>query len=79
VKNFGALGHTRLPGYARGRLGRIEVYHGAFVFPDANAHGEERAAPLYTVSFDAAELWPEAEGRRERVFLNMWEGYLERG
>lgn len=77
VKNFGALGHTRLPAYARGRQGRIEAYHGAHVFPDANALGEERAAPLYTVGFDAAQLWPEAEGRRERVFLNMWEGYLE--
>ena len=77
VKKFGAPGHTRLPGYVRGRLGRIEARHGAHVFPDANAHGGERAAPLYTVGFNAAELWPEAEGRRERVFLNMWEGYLE--
>ena len=79
VKSHGVLGHTRLPAYARGRRGRIEAYHGAHIFPDANAHGEDRAEPLYTVGFDAAELWPEAEGRRARVFLNMWESYLERG
>ncbi|MDP7652271.1 MAG: nitrile hydratase subunit beta [Rhodospirillales bacterium] len=79
VKIHGAPGHTRLPAYARGRRGIVEAHHGAHVFPDANAHGEERAAPLYTVGFDMAELWPEAQGRRERVFLNMWESYLERG
>lgn len=79
VKRHGVPGHTRLPAYARGRRGTVEDYHGAHVFPDINAHGEEQAAPLYTVGFDMAELWPEAEGRRERVFLNMWEGYLERG
>ena len=79
VKSHGVPGHTRLPAYARGRRGRIEAYHGAHIFPDANAHGEDRAEPLYTIGFDAAELWPEAEGRRERVFLNMWESYLERG
>lgn len=79
VKSYGAAGHTRLPGYARGRRGRITAHHGAFIYPDANALGEEQAAPLYTVGFDAAELWPEADGRRERVFINMWETYLERG
>jgi nitrile hydratase subunit beta len=78
AKSHGVSGHTRLPGYVRGRRGRIEAFHGAYVFPDANAHGEKRAEPLYTIGFNAAELWPEAEGRRDRVFLNLWESYLER-
>ena len=26
----------------------------------------------------ADRLWPGAEGRRDRVFLNLWESYLER-
>jgi nitrile hydratase len=56
----------------------IEAYHGAHVLPDAKAHGEDRAEPLYTVVFDAAELWPEAAGRPHRVFLDLWESYLER-
>ena len=37
-----------------------------------------RSEPLYTVGFNAAELWPEAEGRRDSVFLNLWESYVER-
>jgi nitrile hydratase len=77
-KAHGQCGHTRLPGYARGRAGMIHAHHGAHVFPDANARGEERAEALYSVVFDAAELWPEAAGRRERVYLDLWESYLER-
>ena len=77
VKDLSVVGHTRLPAYVRSRQGVIEKYHGAQVFADASALGDERAVPIYTVGFDAAELWPEAAGRRERVFLNMWQGYLE--
>lgn len=78
AKDHGAPGHTRLPAYVRGRSGRIETAHGAHVLPDANARGEARAEPLYTVVFAVAELWPEAAGRRDRVFLDLWESYLER-
>src|SRR5690242_8955504 len=31
--------HTRLPAYARGKVGRIERVHGAHVFPDTHARG----------------------------------------
>lgn len=75
--SHGKPGHTRLPAYARGRTGTIERFCGAHVLPDASARGEERAEPLYTVAFDAGELWPEATGRRERVCLDLWESYLE--
>lgn len=77
AKAYGTPGHTRLPAYVRGRVGRIEARHGAHVLPDASARGEARAEPLYTVAFDAATLWPEAAGRRDRVFLDLWESYLE--
>jgi nitrile hydratase subunit beta len=70
-------GHTRLPQYARGRRGEVSAYHGAHVFPDASARGEERAEPLYTVAFAATELWPEATAARDRVYLDLWESYLE--
>ena len=33
---------------------------------------------VYTVAFEASELWGEAQGRQERVYLNLWERYLER-
>jgi nitrile hydratase beta subunit len=76
--SHGNSGHTRLPAYARGRSGWIESYHGAHVFPDASARGDERAEPLYTVGFTATELWPEAKSQ-DHVFLDLWESYLERG
>jgi nitrile hydratase len=78
ARNHGIAGHTRLPAYVRGRLGRIEACHGGHVLPDAKAVGEDRAEPLYTVAFAAASLWPEAAGRRDRVFLDLWESHLER-
>ncbi|MEX0809002.1 MAG: nitrile hydratase subunit beta [Dongiaceae bacterium] len=75
--------HTRLPAYVRGRIGRIERLCSAHVLPDAKSHGQERAEPLYTVRFEAADLWPEARDRdaKERracVHLDLWESYLER-
>ena len=70
--------HTRLPGYARGRKGVIDTYIGAEVLADARAAGDVRREPLYTVRFEAAELWPEAIGRRAAVYLDLWESYLER-
>ena len=73
----GSLGHTRLPQYARGRDGEIEMFHGCHILPDTNMAGDGPAEPLYTVSFLAAELWPEAAGRKDRVYLELWESYLE--
>lgn len=78
ARAHGVTGHTRLPAYVRGRHGIITAYHGAHVLPDASAHGDERAEPLYSVAFEASELWPEAKGSRDRVFLDLWESYLER-
>ena len=72
----GHAGHTRLPQYARGRLGTIHAYHGAHVFPDLSATGEETYQPLYSVMFEAAELWPEARGSKDKVYLDLWESYL---
>lgn len=69
--------HTRLPGYVRGRLGRIHSYHGPQIFADAGARGDIRREPLYTVAFAAADLWPEAAGRRDVIYVDLWESYLE--
>ncbi|HET9068751.1 MAG TPA: nitrile hydratase subunit beta [Amaricoccus sp.] len=72
------LGHTRLPRYARGKLGTVERVNGAHVFPDSNAHGRGEAPQwLYTVVFDAAELWGRDADPRQRVSIDAWESYLE--
>ena len=71
--------HTRLPGYARGKAGVIEKIHGAHVFPDSNAHGMGEAPQwLYTVAFDAKELWGDAAPlQRCIVSIDAFEPYLE--
>ena len=69
--------HTRLPGYARGKLGRVQRVHGAHVFPDAHAQGLGEAPQwLYTVAFDARELWGDAAAGSV-VSIDAWEPYLE--
>jgi nitrile hydratase len=72
----GSSGHTRLPGYLRGRAGIILRCHGNHVLPDANVQGIEKAEALYTVAFAAAELWPDAENRLDQIFADLWESYL---
>jgi nitrile hydratase len=71
-------GHTRLPRYARGKRGRIEAVQGFFVFPDSNAHGRGEAPEwVYTVAFDASELWGRDADPASRVSIDAWESYLE--
>jgi nitrile hydratase subunit beta len=78
TRNAHPTGHTRLPRYARGKLGVIDRLHGTHVFPDANAHGRgEQPQPLYSVRFEAVELWGESAEPNQRVFLDLWESYLE--
>jgi len=72
----GTSGHTRLPTYLRGRLGTVTATHGAHILPDASAHGETRYVPLYTIAFEATELWPESAGRTDLVHAELWESYL---
>ncbi len=71
-------GHTRLPRYAAGAVGRVVRYHGTHVLPDSAAHGlGDAAEPLYTVAFPAEELWAKPEHARDEVMLDLWQSYLE--
>ena len=80
TRNMHPAGHTRLPRYARGKLGVIHRVHGAFALADGNAHGRgEQLQPLYTVGFECRELWGDAAEVPGRVFLDLWESYLEPG
>lgn len=69
--------HTRLPRYVRGRCGTIQSVHGAHVFPDTHALGQgEQPQWLYTVRFDARELWGD-DTTASSVCVDCWESYLE--
>lgn len=74
-----AGGHTRLPAYAMGRVGRIVMLHGNHVLPDSNAHFDgEAPEPLYAVEFDASTLWDgDAEDTGDCMVLDLWQNYLE--
>ena len=68
--------HTRLPRYARDKRGEVVAVHGAHVFPDSNAQGlGEDPQWLYTVRFDALELWG-ADTTAATVCVACWEPYL---
>lgn len=78
ARNAQPVGHTRLPRYARGKIGTILRHHGGHVLPDASAHGQGDAPQhLYTVCFAARELWGDAANARDSVNLDLWESYLE--
>ncbi len=60
TKNIHPATHTRLPRYARDRVGVVEALRGCHVFPDTVAIGKgEDPQWLYTVLFDGRELWGE--------------------
>jgi nitrile hydratase subunit beta len=70
--------HTRLPRYVRGHVGTVERVQGCHVFPDTNAHFlGEQPQWLYTVRFDARELWGEEADPTVRVSTDAFEPYLE--
>ncbi len=67
-------GHTRLPEYARGKRGRIELFHDGWIYPDTNAHGlGEDPQYLYTVRFDSEVLWNK---KGFSVTVDLFEPYL---
>ena len=76
--NIHSPGHTRLPRYARGKRGIVQRLHGTQIFPDTNALGlGENPQPLYSVRFDADELWGDSAEPHQIVSLDLWESYLE--
>jgi nitrile hydratase subunit beta len=78
ARNVHPIGHTRLPRYARGKLGTIGRDHGVYVFPDTNAHFlGEKPQHVYSVRFSARELWGEQAAPRDAVYVDMWDDYLE--
>jgi nitrile hydratase beta subunit len=78
ARNIHPRGHTRLPRYVRGRIGIIEHIHGTHAFPDTAAHDlGDNPQPLYSVRFEATELWGSDHPQRDGVYVDLWEDYLE--
>jgi nitrile hydratase len=78
AKNIHPSTHTRLPRYARGHVGVIEMVHGSHVFPDSAALGRgDDPQWLYTVRFTARELWGTDADPTVTVSIDAFEPYLE--
>jgi nitrile hydratase len=77
ARNVHTKRHTRLPGYARGKLGRIDCVRGAFPIPELAAEGERELEFVYEVRFEGDELWGESAEPNACVYLQLWESYLQ--
>lgn len=77
ARDMSPPGHTRLPGYLRGRSGVVELVQPSALLPDTNAHFlGENPQHVYSVRFDSRELWgPGAEPFS--VTAELFESYLE--
>jgi nitrile hydratase subunit beta len=71
--------HTRLPNYVRGCIGTVTAGHGGFALADAQAQGRHDIAEhLYTVRFEAVEVWGRNAEAGCALYLDLFEGYMER-
>jgi nitrile hydratase subunit beta len=75
ARNINPVGHTRVPRYARGRLGNVAQFRGIFPIPDDGAGGKPQN--LYSIRFPARELWGEQSSPQDAVYIDMWDDYLE--
>jgi nitrile hydratase len=77
VRDWHPRGHTRCPGYIRGKVGAATRCDGAYTIPDVEAHSPARPAePTYSVRFDAEELWHDGQ-QGVTVNVDLWDSYLE--
>jgi nitrile hydratase subunit beta len=78
VKVDSVRGHTRLPGYIRGKAGIVVSESPAYPFPDAHAHGvASQDEPTYDVRFRSEDLWP-GSSEPALVHVGVFQSYLER-
>jgi nitrile hydratase len=78
TKNIHPITHTRLPRYARDKLGVVERCHGCHMYPDSVAvdRGDDPQW-LYTVVFTSRELWgPDADSTLT-ISIEAFEPYLD--
>ena len=75
--NSNPTSHTRLPRYARDKVGKIEAIRGCHVFPDSIAVGMgESPKWLYTVVFEAQTLWGNDAESGSSISIEAFEPYL---
>jgi nitrile hydratase beta subunit len=78
TKNIHPKTHTRLPRYARGKVGLVEMCHGCHMYPDSVATDQgDNPQWLYTVVFDSRELWGTDADPTLKISIDAFEPYLD--
>ena len=78
VKNEFTGGHTRMPGYIRGKEGVVVGITPPYPFPDAAGHGmPESWEPTYDVRFRSEDLWPQS-CESALIHVGVFQSYLEK-
>ena len=78
TRHIDPSGHTRIPQYAQGKRGAVHALRGVFDLLDLKVQGILKPEPVYTVGFDARELWGDQAQSPQRVYIDLWESYLLR-
>lgn len=78
VRALDPAGHCRTPGYLRGRRGVVTRCIGVFPDPEKLAYHDIGLPhlPLYTVTFDAAEVW-DREDPGVTIAADIYQPWLE--
>ena len=77
TRNTNPSTHTRLPRYARDKVGEVEAIRGCHVYPDSVTTGAgEDPQWLYTVVFSGQVLWGEDTDPSIKVSIEAFEPYL---
>jgi nitrile hydratase len=78
TKNIHPATHTRLPRYARDKVGVIQMQHGCHMYPDSVAVDQgDNPQWLYTVVFEGPELWGPDADPTVRISIDAFEPYLD--
>ena len=78
TRNVNPETHTRLPRYARDKVGEVDAIRGCHVYPDSVAIGAgEDPQWLYTVVFPGQVLWGQESDPSVKVSIEAFEPYLD--
>ena len=79
VRRADVPGHLRTPWYIRGKTGWIERAYGEFQNPELLAYGKDGLPKrtLYLVAFNYADVWGSAEGKNDKVLVDIYEHWLD--
>jgi nitrile hydratase len=78
ARNINPPKHTRLPRYIRGHHGVVTRDLGVMSFPDSWVDRmDPKPQHVYSVRFEAPELWGPEAASNDAVYTDMWDDYLE--